>query len=47
LDIPWLRQPINIQLKALSEELRQQWLALERELRPERVNDFDTAGFGI
>jgi hypothetical protein len=28
LDIPWLRQPIDIQLKALSEELREQWLAL-------------------
>jgi TnpA family transposase len=41
LDIPWLRQPINIQLKALSEELRQQWLALERELRQGKLKHFD------
>jgi TnpA family transposase len=41
LDIPWLRQPIDIQLKALSEELREQWLALERELRQGKLKHFD------
>jgi TnpA family transposase len=41
LDILWLRQPIDIQLKALSEELREQWLALERELRQGKLKHFD------
>jgi TnpA family transposase len=41
LDIPWLRQPIDIQLKALSEELREQWLALERELRQGKLKHLD------
>ena len=41
LDIPWLRQPIDIQLKALSAELREQWLALERELRQGKLKHFD------
>ena len=41
LNIPWLRQPIDLQLKALSEELREQWLALERELRQGKLKHFD------
>ena len=41
LDIPWLRQPIDRQLKALSAELREQWLALERELRQGKLKHFD------
>ena len=41
LDIPWLRQPIDIQLNALSAELREQWLALERELRQGKLKHFD------
>ena len=41
LNIPWLRQPIDLQIKALSEELRKQWLALERELRQGKPKHFD------
>ena len=44
LNIPWLRQPIDIQIKALSEELREQWLALERELRQGKLKHFDYDG---
>ena len=33
MDIPWLCQPNDVQLKALSAELRDQWLAFNRELR--------------
>ncbi len=41
MDIPWLRQPIETQLKALSAELREQWLAFDRELRQGKLKHFD------
>lgn len=44
LDIPWLRQPIDTQLKALATELREQWLALDRELRQGKLKHFDYDG---
>jgi len=44
LDIPWLRQPIDTQLKALAAELREQWLALDRELRQGKLKHFDYDG---
>jgi len=33
MDIPFLRQPIGVQLNALAVELRAQWLAFDRELK--------------
>jgi hypothetical protein len=33
MDIPFLRQPIETQLKALTDELHAQWLAFNRELK--------------
>jgi TnpA family transposase len=33
MDIPWLRLPIETQLDVLTAELREQWLAFNRELR--------------
>ncbi len=33
LDIPWLRQPLESQLKALTDELHHQWLSFNSELR--------------
>jgi TnpA family transposase len=33
MDIPFLRKPINIQLDTLATELREQWLAFNRELK--------------
>ena len=41
MDIPWLRQPIDDQLEALSAELREQWLAFDRELRQGKLKHFD------
>ena len=41
MDIPWLRQPIDTQLKALTAELREQWLAFDRELRQGKLKHFD------
>ena len=32
LDIPWLRQPLKAQFKALTDELHQQWLSFNSEL---------------
>jgi TnpA family transposase len=33
MDIPWLHQPIDVHINALSKELHEQWLAFNRELR--------------
>ena len=41
MDIPWLRQPIEPQLETLSAELREQWLAFDRELRQGKLKHFD------
>lgn len=45
MDIPWLRQPIAAQLDALTAELREQWLAFNRELRQGKLKhlDYDSA----
>ena len=37
LDIPWLRQPLESQLKALTDELHHQWLSFNSELRQEKL----------
>ena len=41
MDIPWLRQPIGTQLDALTVELRQQWLAFNRELHQGKLTHLD------
>ncbi len=41
LDIPWLRQPIESQLKALTAELHEQWLSFNRELRQGKLKHLD------
>ncbi len=41
MDIPWLRQPIEAQLDALTAELRAQWLAFDRELRQGKLKHLD------
>ena len=41
MDIPWLRQPIETQLNALTAELRAQWLAFNRELRQGKLKHLD------
>ena len=41
MDIPWLRQPIDAQLGALSAELRTQWRAFNRELRQGKLKHLD------
>ena len=41
MDIPWLRQPLNTQLEALSAELRDQWLMFNRELRQGKLKHLD------
>ena len=41
MDIPWLRQPIEEQLKALTAELRIQWMAFNRELRENKLQHLD------
>jgi TnpA family transposase len=41
LDIPWVRQPLEEQLSALSAELHAQWLALDRELRAGKLAHLD------
>ena len=44
MDIQWLRKPIDAQLDALTAELREQWLAFNRELRHGKLKhlDYDT-----
>jgi len=41
MDIPWLRQPNDVHLKALSAELRDQWLAFNRESRQGKLKHLD------
>ena len=41
MDIPWLRQPIEAQLDALTAELHAQWLAFNRELRQGKLTHLD------
>ncbi len=41
MDIPWLRQPIDAQLEALSAGLRDQWLTFNRELRQGKLKHLD------
>lgn len=41
MDIPWLREPIDAQLDALTAELHEQWLAFNRELRQGKLKHLD------
>lgn len=41
MDIPFLRQPIETQLKALTAELHAQWLAFNRELKQGKLTHLD------
>ena len=41
MDIPLLRQPVDAQLDALTAELREQWLAFNRELRQGKLKHLD------
>lgn len=41
MDIAWLRQPIGTQLDELAAELREQWLAFDRELRLGKLKHLD------
>lgn len=45
LDIPWVRRPLDVQLTALANELHEQWLAFDRELRDGTLThlDYDAA----
>ena len=45
LDIPWVRQPLEAQLAALTTELREQWQAFDCELRTGKLKhlDYDAA----
>ncbi len=41
MDIPFLRQPVDAQLDALTVELREQWLAFNRELKQGKLTHLD------
>jgi len=41
MDIPWLRQPLDTQLAALTAELRAQWQAFNRALRQGKLTHLD------
>ncbi|MBE9401953.1 Tn3 family transposase [Acinetobacter albensis] len=41
MDIPFLRQPIKVQLDTLTTELRSQWLAFNRELKQGKLTHLD------
>jgi hypothetical protein len=41
MDIPWLRQPIDAQLGALTSELHEQWQAFNRELSLGKLKHLD------
>jgi TnpA family transposase len=41
MDIPFLRQPVDAQLDALTAELRAQWLAFNRELKQGKLTHLD------
>lgn len=41
LDIPWLRQPIETQINALTEELHRLWLAFDKDLRQGKLKNLE------
>ena len=41
MDIPWLRQPIESQLKALAEELHRLWLMFDKDLRQGKLKTLE------
>jgi TnpA family transposase len=41
MDIPFLRKPINTQLDALATELREQWIAFNRELKQGKLTHLE------
>jgi hypothetical protein len=41
LDIPWLRQPLEVQLKNLTDELHHQWLSFNSELRQGKLKHLE------
>ncbi len=41
LDIPWLRQPVDAELKALAAELHDLWQCFDRELRQGKLKHLD------
>ena len=41
LDIPWVRQPIEAQLKVLTDELHSLWLAFDSDLRQGKLKHLD------
>ena len=41
MDIPFLRQPIGVQLAALTAELHTQWLAFNRELKQGKLTHLE------
>jgi len=41
MDIPWLKQPIDPQLDVLSDELHNQWIGFNRELRQGKLKHLD------
>lgn len=41
LDIPWLQQPLEAQLKALEAELEEQWRSFDRELRQGKLKHLE------
>ena len=41
MDIPFLREPVNAQLDALTAELRKQWLAFDSELKQGKLTHLD------
>jgi TnpA family transposase len=41
LDIPWLQQPIEVQLEALTAELQDQWMAFDSELRKGKLKHLE------
>lgn len=44
LDIPWVRQPIEAQLKVLAEELHRLWLAFDSDLRQGKLKHLEYDG---
>ena len=41
LDIPWVRQPIEAQLKVLTDELHSLWLAFDSDLRQGKLKHLE------
>jgi hypothetical protein len=44
LDIPWVREPIEAQLKVLAEELHRLWLAFDSDLRQGKLKHLEYDG---